>query len=90
MASCARPMKYRVQIYDEEYLIQAKTLDSAIRGSCYAIRSLLTVRRLSALPAVRVSRHSTFFDDRIWVEAPTTQRGPPVGTAHKSELHIDS
>ena len=28
-----RPMKYRVQIYDEEYLIQAKTLDGAIRGA---------------------------------------------------------
>ena len=71
-----RPMKYRVQIYDEEYLIQAKTLDGAIRGAVtrYAQSSPSAVYRHSQ-PS-RVSRNSTFFDDRIWVEAPTTQRGP--------------
>ena len=71
-----RPMKYRVQIYDEEYLVQAKTLDGAIRGAVtrYAHSSPSAVYRHSQ--ASRVSRNSTFFDDRIWVEAPTTQRGP--------------
>jgi len=45
-------MKYRVQIYDEEYLIQAKTLDGAIRGAVtrYAHSSPSAVFRHSKVP----------------------------------------
>jgi hypothetical protein len=71
-----RPMKYRVQIYDEEYLIQAKALDGAIRGAVtrYAHTSPSAVFRHSR-PS-RISRYSTFADDRMWEETEKGQRGP--------------
>jgi hypothetical protein len=61
-------MKYRVEIYDETYLINAKTLDGAIRGATarYANKSPSAVFR-HCRPS-RISRNSTFCDDRIWPE----------------------
>jgi hypothetical protein len=61
-------MKYRVEIYDETYLINAKTLDGAIRGATarYANKSPSAVYR-HCQPS-RISRNSTFCDDRVWRE----------------------
>jgi hypothetical protein len=69
-------MKYRIQIYDEEYIIQAKALDGAIRGAVarYAHSSPSAVFRHSR-PS-RISRNSTFADDRMWEETEKGQRGP--------------
>jgi hypothetical protein len=62
-------MKFRVEIYDETYLINAKTLDGAIRGATarYANKSPSAVFR-HCQPS-RISRNSTFRDDRIWHES---------------------
>jgi hypothetical protein len=69
-------MKYRVEIYDETYLINAKTLDGAIRGATarYANKSPSAVFR--HCQASRISRNSTFYDDRIWHGTGNSKPGP--------------
>jgi hypothetical protein len=77
--SCVRSqqpqMKYRVEIYDETYLINAKTLDGAIRGAIarYGNKSPSAVFR-HCQPS-RISRNSTFYDDRIWHETGKSKPG---------------
>ena len=77
--SCVRSqqpqMKYRVEIYDETYLIDAKTLDGAIRGvtARYANKSPSAVFR--HCQSSRISRNSTFCDDRIWRETGKSKPG---------------
>jgi hypothetical protein len=68
-------MKYRVEIYDETYLINAKTPDGAIRGATarYANKSPSAVFR--HCQASRISRNSTFCDDRIWRETGKSKSG---------------
>jgi hypothetical protein len=69
-------MIYRVEIYDETYLINAKTLDGAIRGAAarYANKSPSAVFR-HCQPS-RISRNSTFCDDRTWRETGKSKPGP--------------
>jgi len=58
-------MKYRVEIYDLDYGVDAKTEDGAVRGALARYAKTASANLRHCVPA-RLTRGDTYRDDRDW------------------------